>query len=130
MRFDLVFAEVCRGRAGIPKDATLPTNIKTLVVPSVKLAYQTIDYGEALKGDVIDSITAQLVKRVPNDAATLRTVGRRLPGHDVRLDLTGRDPHGLKIENVTPSLERYLQETRCHRSEPTRCHGGPDCSSL
>jgi hypothetical protein len=76
MRFDLVFAEVCRGRAGIPKDATLPTNIKTLVVPSVELAYQTIDYGEALKGDVIDSITAQLVKRVPNDVATLRTVGR------------------------------------------------------
>jgi hypothetical protein len=31
-----------------------------------------------------------------------------LPSHDVRRDLVGRDPHGIKIEKFTSPLERYL----------------------
>ena len=44
----------------------------------------------------------------PHTSGLHRLTRRHLPSHDVRLDLIGRDPHGIKIENFTSPMERYL----------------------
>jgi hypothetical protein len=46
-----------------------------------------------------------------------RLTRRRLLGHDVRLNLIGRDPHGIKIENFTSPTTRSIGSTSC-------CPGG------
>ena len=58
----------------------MPTNIKTLIVPSENLDYTTIDYRVALadSDDPIVNITEQAAKRVPNDVATLKPAKRSL----------------------------------------------------
>ena len=54
-----------------------------------------------------------------------------LSSHDVRPDVSGQEPHGIKAQIFTPAMERRVQEAHCGRGVPPRHHNtAPDARRL
>jgi hypothetical protein len=70
MKFELVYAETCDGRATID-NWTLPDNVRTLVVPSVDVPFKNLDYGKVLAKavDPAPALIKQLRAKFPGDVA-------------------------------------------------------------